>query len=1142
MTSFSTASTSSSPQRATNVFIVDIVKPLPEVLERIGVERPGRPIKCIALMSNGTLLRASLLLLNRYMHYSYEAYWSREKLQHGLHHGNTVVYHAETVHVTCPELTIDHARQVLADLLKKNKPDDSQEEDAMAAFKQLRSLVFAEFDAIVKAFPTPAAADARRSAFVSWLTQSTWTGQTFMNRNERDVLKARAWLKQAVEADADLLVFLQRNRYYHATRYYGADDLLWWQLSKEQIDLLDWMLQDVPECFLFKPIFAAQFPTLRELALDEHLDSVVRQGAGWNDEGTRMLTAYRAMHSMQRTQGSLCFSADMLNHDALASLISVQAVIPSPFAGAQLLYLRETWEAQCELVRLLAEVLSWTKWQPSQSDRWAFSRDHLDPVQRQALTMMEQQPLSLVTGGPGVGKSEVAKHAQRKGHTVLYLAPTGNATAVLQQRTGQMAYVIHWILNVAEHDVGLSSWNNSQGSNIRRRKKQREANEDEDEDDTEEEEEEEEDKKSHKKKSRAPTTTKNPSGLSDFVLKPWRVATVAFIDESSMVDIFLALRLFRFLVAVKKKFGVLRHIVLCGDPNQLPSVDCAAFLRDLIRSGLIPCTQLTVWHRGDQGSKLIIDNADRILQCSPQLVTGPAFEMRAHLSDKEVTQLLQEHKDKVTFTGFTNVKIDGLNQLAMKLHGYAKGVLAVGQRIVFRRNQYRSIRLPSNGKSNANGGGGPRFISRLAVTNGLTGTVEAIRDVRDAQKSNGSSSSANTTTIDRKSTAEPLPAQFIRQLVLRTRSLPNSTPMVIDITSTVLHTVQNGDARTVHTFQGGEGDLVVYFATERDSLAVLYTGITRAKKKVILVATPAMLAAICKRGHDERVSELIPLLRKELENRRVATSVREMSSTIPDVEMMAMMDALEGKENIQSSPEEAAVDAVVVEPQLQQKQTKCVTWANPPREGEEEKEKPKRKKKSRRDKTEKKKKKKKHREEKKEEEEEKADKNTRVETKEDEVVPMEVDSSTPEQQPSAPASAVVWTPEQQSWIDLFERLLAAEGINSISPKRLKKEVGKELYPSIKARIEETFGVWYAALPTSGAPSAEAGSNEAAAEPEPEPKPELETVKPKRKRKRYGVDEDDEDYTPEKKDKKKKKKRRRKNSDAENQADDEQIES
>lgn len=80
-------------------------------------------------------------------------------------------------------------------------------------------------------------------------------------------------------------------------------------------------------------------------------------------------------------------------------------------------------------------------------------------------------------------------------------------------------------------------------------------------------------------------------------------ADVVIIDEMSMMDNWL---MARFLEAIAPG----TRLVMVGDTYQLPSVGPGNILKDLIASGAVPCEELTIIKRQDEG--LIITNCHRI--------------------------------------------------------------------------------------------------------------------------------------------------------------------------------------------------------------------------------------------------------------------------------------------------------------------------------------------------------------------------------------------------------------------------------------------------------------------------------------------------------------------------------------------------
>ena len=186
-----------------------------------------------------------------------------------------------------------------------------------------------------------------------------------------------------------------------------------------------------------------------------------------------------------------------------------------------------------------------------QAVAWAGRRLRLDlaPEQADAVKMGLSQKVSVITGGPGTGKSTILKALllvlAQKGIVVKLAAPTGRAAKRLSETCGREAKTIHRLL---EYDAALRTF----------------------------------------KRNR-----QNPLE-----------ADMVVIDESSMMDITLTNSL---LKAIADKAA----LVLVGDVDQLPSVGPGNVLKDIINSGRVAVTRLQTVFRQEPGS-LISFNAARI--------------------------------------------------------------------------------------------------------------------------------------------------------------------------------------------------------------------------------------------------------------------------------------------------------------------------------------------------------------------------------------------------------------------------------------------------------------------------------------------------------------------------------------------------
>ncbi|MTM62115.1 AAA family ATPase, partial [Turicibacter sanguinis] len=177
--------------------------------------------------------------------------------------------------------------------------------------------------------------------------------------------------------------------------------------------------------------------------------------------------------------------------------------------------------------------------------------------QEEAILMALKEPVSIITGGPGTGKTTVvqgilkaysmlhdvdldpSKYAtSEKKYPIALAAPTGRAAKRMSETTGLKSSTIHRLLGygvdgVFQHD--------------------------------------------------------------EYAQLEYKLI---IIDESSMLDTLLAFQLFQSIPTGAQ-------VIIVGDDNQLPSVGPGQVLKDLIESGVIPLTRLETVHRQAQDSSII---------------------------------------------------------------------------------------------------------------------------------------------------------------------------------------------------------------------------------------------------------------------------------------------------------------------------------------------------------------------------------------------------------------------------------------------------------------------------------------------------------------------------------------------------------
>ncbi|MEB3072439.1 SF1B family DNA helicase RecD2 [Parvimonas sp. C2] len=177
----------------------------------------------------------------------------------------------------------------------------------------------------------------------------------------------------------------------------------------------------------------------------------------------------------------------------------------------------------------------------------------LSKIQIDAIKSCFEENISIITGGPGTGKTTIINTISKiyldNGYNIFLCAPTGRAAKRIEETTGIEAKTIHRMLGYipsSYDDIGHFEYN--EGNSL----------------DTD----------------------------------------VIIIDEMSMVDVVLFEKLLR---GIKDN----TRLIIVGDVDQLPSVGAGNVLRDLINSEKIKYTKLVDIFRQSESSNIIV-NAHKI--------------------------------------------------------------------------------------------------------------------------------------------------------------------------------------------------------------------------------------------------------------------------------------------------------------------------------------------------------------------------------------------------------------------------------------------------------------------------------------------------------------------------------------------------
>ncbi|MBN2045030.1 MAG: ATP-dependent RecD-like DNA helicase [Anaerolineales bacterium] len=236
-----------------------------------------------------------------------------------------------------------------------------------------------------------------------------------------------------------------------------------------------------------------------------------------------------------------------------AELVVLDNLPPGQQIGTELdtVYLAPFYYAELGIARRLTDLAE--SFPPGLSDippMFTELPPGLSEKQTEAVLTALSHPVSILTGGPGTGKTTSLKSlitiVEKAGKRFALASPTGRAAKRLSEATGHPASTIHRLLAYSPVD-GFSH------------------------------------------------NDENPLKLDLLV-----------VDEVSMLDVILANQLLKALEP-----GT--HLLLVGDIDQLPSVGAGDVLRDIIASGVVPITTLTEIFRQEAGSE-IITNAHLINQ------------------------------------------------------------------------------------------------------------------------------------------------------------------------------------------------------------------------------------------------------------------------------------------------------------------------------------------------------------------------------------------------------------------------------------------------------------------------------------------------------------------------------------------------
>ncbi|MBA3517235.1 MAG: ATP-dependent RecD-like DNA helicase, partial [Rhizobiales bacterium] len=234
---------------------------------------------------------------------------------------------------------------------------------------------------------------------------------------------------------------------------------------------------------------------------------------------------------------------------ALALELDERTVVADTVNGVDCIFLGGLYHAEKtiadRLKALMAGSLPWEAIDPDKALPWIEGRTGLTlaPSQRDAIALALRSKVTVITGGPGVGKTTIVNAILRilaaKAVKLLLCAPTGRAAKRMAEATGMEARTIHRLLEFDPKAFGF------------------------------------------KRGEESPLE-----------------CNLLVVDETSMVDVML-------MQSLLKAVPDTAALLIVGDIDQLPSVGPGQILADIIHSGSVPVVRLTEVFRQAAKSRII---------------------------------------------------------------------------------------------------------------------------------------------------------------------------------------------------------------------------------------------------------------------------------------------------------------------------------------------------------------------------------------------------------------------------------------------------------------------------------------------------------------------------------------------------------
>ena len=448
-------------------------------------------------------------------------------------------------------------------------------------------------------------------------------------------------------------------------------------------------------------------------------------------------------------------------------------------------YLKEMYDSEVNIVNII-KYLSNKKIDKLYLDNRIEELERVNNIkyndkQKEAIKKSLENNITIITGGPGTGKTTIIKAIcelyqnifdlsyEELTNRIALLAPTGRASKRMSESTNLPASTIHRFLkwNKETNEFSVNEYN------------------------------------------------KNTHHL-------------IIIDEVSMIDLNLLNNLFKGLTKNIK-------LILVGDHHQLPSVGPGNILKDLIDSKLIDTIYLDTLYRQDENS----------------YITTLAHEIK----NNDLSDSFLETKSDYTFLKCHSIK-DNLKNLCLQLidKGY----------------DYKRVQI---------------MAPMYAGINGIDNLNKELQDIFNPKTNQNEIKYGDVIYRENDKVLQlvNLPEENVYNgdigIIKNIIKIENKTFIYIDFDGNLvkyetkdLNKITHGFVISIHKSQGSEFEVVIMLVSNSYKRMLykklIYTGITRAKKKLILIGeSDAFLYAINNNNEKIRKTNLLEQLRNNILNK-----------------------------------------------------------------------------------------------------------------------------------------------------------------------------------------------------------------------------------------------------------------------------------